>query len=81
MAPSRTGKGAHSQGIANNAHANAAATKAEDAAAQTLAKELQAMRAHEAKAQREAVATYAGSLCKYACIGLTSRIRSGWRAF
>ena len=60
MAPSRTRKGAHSQGIANNAHANAVATKAEDAAAQTLAKELQAMRAHKANAQEEADATYAG---------------------
>jgi hypothetical protein len=81
VAPSRTGKGAHSQGIANNAHANAVETKAENAAPQTLAKELQAMRAHKGKAQRETDATYAGPLCKYAFDGLANRIRSGWRAF
>jgi hypothetical protein len=33
------------------------------------------MRAQEAKAQREAVATYAGSLCKYACNGLSNSFR------
>ena len=80
MAPSRTRKGAHSQGIANNAHANAVATKAEDAAAQTLAKELQAMRAHKAKAQREADARHARSLCMRAVDALTDQIRSGGRA-
>ena len=58
MAPSLTGNGTHGQGIAN-----AVAKKAEDAAAQALAAELKAMRAHEAKAQSEADARYAGSLC------------------
>ncbi len=45
--------------MSNNAHANAVAKKAEDAAAHARAKELKAMRAHKAKAQREADATYA----------------------
>ena len=75
VAPSRTGKGAHSQGIANNAHANAVETKAESAVAQARAKELKAMRAHKAKAQKEADATYARSLCTRAFDALTDQIR------
>ena len=59
MAPSLTGNGTHGQGIANDFHANTVAKKAEDAAAQALAAELKAMRAHKAKAQEEADATYA----------------------
>ncbi len=80
MAPSRTGKGRHGQGIGNNAHANAVAKKAEDAAAHARAKELKAMRAHKAKAQREADATYGRSLCTRAFDALTDQIRSGGRA-
>ncbi len=68
MAPSQTGKGRHGQGIGNNAHANGVARKAEDAAAQTLAKELKAMRADKAKAQREADVTYVRSLCQRAFV-------------
>ncbi len=60
MAPSRTGNSTHGQGIANDPHANTVAKKAEDAVAQPVAKELKAMRALKAKAQREADATYAG---------------------
>ena len=60
MAPSRTGNSAHGQGIANDPHTNTVAKKAEDAAAQARAKELKATRAHKAKAQEEADATYAG---------------------
>ena len=60
MAPSRTGNGAHGQGIANDPHADTVAKKVEGAAAQALAKELNAMRAHKAKAQEEADAMYAG---------------------
>ena len=61
MAPSLTkGNGTHGQGIGNDPHANTVAKKAEDAAAQARAKELKAMRAHKAKAQEEADATYAG---------------------
>jgi hypothetical protein len=60
VAPSRTGNGAHGQGIVNDPHANSVAVKAEDAAAQACAKELKAMRAHKANAQEEADATYAG---------------------
>ena len=63
MAPSQIGKGSHGQGIGNNAHANTVAKKLEDAAAQALAKELKAMRAHIAKTQGEDDATYAASLC------------------
>ena len=62
MAPSQSGNGTHGQGIANDPHANTVAKKAEDAAAQARAKELKAMRAHKAKAQEEADATYAGSV-------------------
>ena len=80
MAPSRTGKGRHGQGIGNNAHANAVAKKAEDAAAHARAKELKATRANKAKGQREADATYAGSLCTLAFDALTDQIRSGGRA-
>jgi hypothetical protein len=60
VAPSRTGNSAHGQGISNDPHAITVAKKAEDAAAQACAKELKAMRAHKAKAQEEADATYAG---------------------
>jgi hypothetical protein len=60
VVPSLTGNGTHGQGIANDFHANTVAKKAEDAAAQALAAELKAMRAHKAKAQEEADATYAG---------------------
>ena len=60
MVPSLTGNGTHGQGIANDPHASTVATKAEDAAAQARAKELKATRAHKAKAQEEADATYAG---------------------
>ena len=60
MAPSRTGKGRHGQGIGNNARANAVAKKAEGAAAKVRAKEFEAMSAHETNAQMEADATYAG---------------------
>ena len=63
MAPSRTGSSTHGQGIANDPHANAVATKAEDAAAEDAAaearaKELKAMSVHNAKAQMEAGAKY-----------------------
>jgi hypothetical protein len=67
VAPSLTkGNGTHGQGIANcqgianYPHANTVAKKAEDAAAQARAKALKAMRAHKAKAQEEADATYGG---------------------
>ena len=60
MVPNLTGNGTHGQGIANDPHANTVAKKAEDAAAQALAAELKAMRAHKAKVQEEADATYAG---------------------
>ena len=80
MAPSRTGKGRHGQGIGNDAHAKAVAKKGEDAAAHARAKELKAMRAHKANAQREADATYAGSLRTRAFDALTDQIRSGGRA-
>ena len=60
MAPSRTGNCAHGQGIANDPHANSVVKKEDDAAAQACAKELKVMRAHKAKAQEEADATYAG---------------------
>ena len=80
MAPSRTGKGRHGQGIGNNARANAVAKKAEGAAAHARSKELNAMRAHKAKAQREADATYARSRCTRAFDALTDQIRSGGRA-
>ena len=80
MAPSRTGNSAHGQGIANDPHANTVAKKAEDAAAHALAAELKAMRAHEAKAQRDADARHAGSLCTRAFDALTDQIRSGGRA-
>jgi hypothetical protein len=63
VVPSLTGNGTHGQGIANDFHANTVAKKAEDAAAQALAAELKAMRADKAKAQSEADARYAGSLC------------------
>ncbi len=76
MAPSRTGNGTHGQGIANDPHANTVA-KAEDAVAQPVAKELKAMRAHKAKAQREAEAQYAASLCTRVFDALTDQIRSG----
>jgi hypothetical protein len=79
-APSRTGKGRHGQGIANDPHTNAVAKKAEDAAAQAGAKELKAMRADKAKAQREADARHARSLCMRAVDALTDQIRSGGRA-
>ncbi len=59
MAPSQSGNGAHGQGISDDPHANTVATKAEDAAAQARVKQLKAMRAHNAKAQEEADATYA----------------------
>jgi hypothetical protein len=70
MAPSRTGNGTHGQGIGDDALANTAAKKAEDAA-EALAKELKAMRAHRVKIQRahrvkiqrEADAQYAVALC------------------
>ncbi len=62
MAPSQTnGNSTHGQGIANDPHANTVAKKAEDAAAQACAKELNVMRADKAKAQKEADATYARS--------------------
>ena len=77
VAPSRTGKGAHGHGIANNAHTNTVATEAEDAAAQARAKELKAMRAREVNAQSEADAMYARSLCTSAFDALTDQIRSG----
>ena len=80
MAPSRTGNSTHGQGIANDPHANAVAKKVEDAAAQAVAKELKAMRAHKAKAQREAEAQYAASLCTRAFDALTDQIRSGGSA-
>ena len=80
VAPSRTGNGAHGQGISNDSHANTVATKAEGAAAQARAKELKAMRADKAEAQQEADATYAGSLCTRAFDALTDQIRSGGRA-
>ena len=80
MAPSRTGNGTHGQGIANDPHANTVAKKAEDAAAQAGAKELKAMRAHEAKTQSEADARYSRSLCMRAFDALTDQIRSGGRA-
>jgi hypothetical protein len=60
VAPSLTGNCTHGQGIGNFTHANTVAKKAEDAAAQALAAELKAMRAHKAKVQEEADATYAG---------------------
>ena len=59
MVPSQTGNSAHGQGIADDPHANAVAKKAEDAAAHAREKALKAMRAHKAKAQEEADATYA----------------------
>ena len=62
MAPSRTGNGTHGQGIGDDALANTAAKKAEDAA-EALAKELKAMRAHRVKIPREADAQYAVALC------------------
>ncbi len=74
MAPSQSGNGAHGQCIANDPHADTVAKKAEDAAAQAVAKELKAMRAHKADA------TYARSLCTRAFDALTDRIRSGGRA-
>ena len=80
MAPSQTGNGAHGQGIANDPHANTATKKAQDAAVQARAKELKAMRAHNATAQKEADATYAGSLCTRAFDALTDKITSGGRA-
>jgi hypothetical protein len=80
VAPSRTGKGTHDQGIGNSAHANTVAKKAENAAAQAGAKELNVMRADKAKAQREADARHARSLCMRAFDALTDQIRSGGRA-
>jgi hypothetical protein len=80
VAPSRTGDGAHSQGIANDPHASTVATKAEDAAAQARAKALKAMRADETNAQEEADATYARSLHARAFDALTHQTRSGGRA-
>ena len=80
MAPSRTGNSAHGQGIANDPHANPVAKNAENAAAQAGAKELKAMRVHKAKAQSEADARYAGSLCMRAFDALTDKTRSGGRA-
>jgi hypothetical protein len=80
VAPSQTGNGAHGQGIANDPHANTGATKAQDAAAQVRAKELKAMRAHKATAQKEADATYAGSLCTRAFDAMTDKLLSGGRA-
>jgi hypothetical protein len=77
VAPSRTGNSAHGQGIANDPHGN---TVAKNAAAQAGAKELKAIRAHKAKAQREADARYARSLCMRAFDALTDPIRSGGRA-
>ncbi len=62
MAPSRTGDGAHGQGISNDSHANTVAKKAKNAAAQACSKALKAMRADKAEAQEEADATYARSL-------------------
>ncbi len=53
-------------GIGDNFHANTVATKAERAAAQARAAELEAMRAHKAKAQEEADATYAGLVSVHA---------------
>ncbi len=80
MAPSRTGNSAHGQGVANDPHANTVAKKAETAAAQAGAKELNVIRAHKAKAQREADARHARSLCMRAVDALTDQIRSGGRA-
>ena len=80
VAPSQTGNGAHGQGIANDPHANTVAKKTEDAVAQACAKVLKAMRADKAKTQKEAGATYAGSLCTRAFDALTDHIRSGGRA-
>ena len=80
VVPSQTSNGAHGQGIANDPHANTATKKAQDAAAQARAKQLKAMRAHKAEAQKEADATYAGSLCTRAFDALTDQIRSGGRA-
>ena len=77
MVPSQTGNGAHGQGISNYPDANTVAKKAEDEAAQ--AKELEAMRVDKAKAQNEADATYARSLCTSAFDALTDQIRSGGR--
>ncbi len=64
---------AHGQGIANDPHTNTVAKKAENAAAQVGAKELKAMRAREAKAQSEADARYARSLCMRAFDSLTDQ--------
>ena len=80
MAPSRTGKGTHDQGIGNSAHANTVAKKAESAAAQARATELKAMRAHKAKAQKKADAQYARSLCTRAFDALTYKLTLGGRA-
>ncbi len=78
MVLSQTGNGAHGQGISNHPHANTAAKKAEDEVAQ--AKELKAMRVDKEKAQNEADATYARSVCTSAFDALTDQIRSGGRA-
>ena len=80
MAPSRTWKSAHGQGIAYDPLANTVAKKAENAAAQARAKELKAMRADKAKAQKEADATYARSMCTRPFDSPTDQIRSGGRA-
>ena len=79
-APSRTGNSAHGHGIANDPHTNTVAKKAENAAAQAGVKELKAMRVGKAKAQSEADARYARSLCMRAFDALTDHIRSGGRA-
>ena len=79
-APSCTGNSAHGHGIANDPHTNTVAKKAEDAAAQAGAKELKAMRVRKAKAQSEADARYARSLCMRAFDALTDHIRPGGRA-
>jgi hypothetical protein len=60
VAPSQSGNSAHGQCIADDPHTNTVAKKAENAAAQARAKQLKAMRAHKAKAQKKADATYAG---------------------
>jgi hypothetical protein len=80
VVPSHTGNSAHDQGIANDPHVNTVAKKAENAIAQAGAKELNVMRADKAKAQREADARHARSLCMRAVDALTDQIRSGGRA-
>jgi hypothetical protein len=81
VAPSRTGNGAHGQGLANDPRANTVATKAEEAAAQARANEQKTIRAHKAQAQSEGNAQYAGSGARAPEMHLTDQIRSGGRAF